>query len=501
MTRIQMTVALSQLEPPPEFEFSESLTQLKKLNVQVTGNFTKEADQLINQLIQVCKDLAEMRQVTEKDPEIKGDLYLRLINGYKGTPDLRIAVLESLAQYHISRNFFQEAAVCYFHCSAIIGEFLTKTNPTAYKYENNKFLITCPSVNEETPICEQSAIDTDTVGQGPQFSERGLVKFLTEANHCMQKAQFFEIIHEGYKLLVPLYESQKNNASLAQLYRNMADCYDSLVKVEMTHGRVFDIFYRVGFYGKQFGNYNGIQYIYKERLVTQLAEICERMKLTYGTETSKIELIQDSGPIDLKKLKEDVGYIQITHVKPSKEGSQFDKNFKIDKFVFSTPFTKNGKAHGGVDQQYLRKYVVYTDKPFPYLVKRIKITKIEDYELTPLEVCIENLQERLVDMRLVLTRQPPDIKELQRVLSGSVRVQVNSGPLEIAKVFFGQRASLPADKIALLEKIFMEFMKLSEESLILNKKLVKNDQLEFQEDLEEGFAELKVKLLATIQAK
>eukprot|EP00835_Amoeboradix_gromovi_P003968 NODE_285_length_11794_cov_0.197178.p3 type:complete len:500 gc:universal NODE_285_length_11794_cov_0.197178:7393-5894(-) len=499
MTRIQMTVALSQLEPPPNFEFTTTLESLKKLDVS-DQTFSQQFIKCMNELIQVCKDLAEMRQVTEKDPEIKGDLYLRLINGYKGTPDLRIAVLESLAQYHISRNYFQEAAVCYFHCSAIIGEFLTRTNSN-YHYENSKFISTCPSVFEETPISDSSAIETDTIGQGPQFSERGLVKFLTESLHCMQNAKFYEIIHEGYKLLIPLYESQKNYASLSQLYRNMADCYDSLLKVEMTHGRVFDIFYRVGFFGKQFGKYNGQQFIYKERLVTQLAEICERMKSTYGDVCEKLELIQDSRTVDVKTLKDDVAYIQITHVKPSKEGSQFDKNFKIDKFVFSTPFTKNGKAHGGVDTQYLRKYVVYTEKPFPYLVKRIKIKKIDDYELTPIEVCIDNLEERLVDMKLVLTRQPPDIKELQRVLSGSVRVQVNSGPLEIAKVFFGQRATMPHEKIVHLEKIFREFLKLSEESLILNKKLIKNDQIEFQEDLEEGYAELKIKLLTAIEGK
>ena len=505
MTRIQMTAALSQLEPPNNSDFIETLQAIKQINstTTISTTFSTMTVVAIDQMIQVCNDLAKMRNTTSlnavEDIESKGDLFLSVINGYKGTPDLRIAVLESLAQFHISRNYFQEAAVCYFHCSAIVGEFLTCTN-FRINYSNAKFLSTCPSCYEETPICDASAIETDTVGQGPHFSERGLVKFLTEATHCMQKAQFYEIIHEGYKQLIPLYEQSKNYSSLAQLYRNMADCYDSLTKVELTHARVFDIFYRVGFFGKGFGNLHLQQFIYKERLVTQLAEICERMKATYS-HLGKIELIQDSRTVDVSTLKEDVLYIQITHVKPYREGSQFDKNFKINNFMFSTPFTKNGKAHGGVDQQYLRKYLVTTEKSFPYLVKRIKISHIEDFELTPIEVCIDNLKDRLVDMRLVLTRQPPDIKELQRVLSGSVRVQVNSGPLEIAKVFFGQRSTMPSNKIVELEAIFRDFLKLSEEALILNKKLIKNDQIEFQEDLEEGFAELKIKLLAIIENK
>eukprot|EP00834_Sanchytrium_tribonematis_P005889 NODE_390_length_8164_cov_0.195908.p2 type:complete len:506 gc:universal NODE_390_length_8164_cov_0.195908:5371-6888(+) len=484
MTRIQMTVALSQLQD----DFSDTLEALKQFK-DTNGKFNESTLQLLNQLIQVVKDQCEMQLITEKDPELKGDLYVKIINGYSKTPDLRVAVLEQLAQYHISRNYFQEAAICYFHCSAIIGEYLTHFN---LHYDHTKFLKTCPSVAEEHPICDQHALETDQVGQSAQFCERGLIKYLTEATHCMQKSQFYEILPEGYKLIIPLYEQQLNYTGLSQLYKNMADSYDALIKIEATHSRVFDTFYRIAFFGSGFKKLDGQQFVYKERLITQLSEICERMKLTFADLNP--ELIQDSRPVDVKSLKPG-HYIQISNVKPHKIGSQFDKNFKIDKFIFSTPFTKNGKAHGTVDTQCLRKFIVHTEKPFPYLTKRIKISKIEDFELSPIEVSIDNLEERLVDMRLVLCRNPPDIKELQRVLSGSVRVTVNSGPLEVCRVFFSQRQQFPVDKIQQLEKIFREFLKLSDEALTLNKKLIKADQIEFQEDLEQGFEELKKQIL------
>ena len=47
---------------------------------------------------------------------------------------------------------------------------------------------------------------------------------------------------------------------------------------------------------------------------------------------------------------------------------------KIDQFVYTTPFTKEGKSQGSINEQFLRKTIVTVIPAFPYLVKRLLIT-------------------------------------------------------------------------------------------------------------------------------
>lgn len=47
------------------------------------------------------------------------------------------------------------------------------------------------------------------------------------------------------------------------------------------------------------------------------------------------------------------------------------------RFVFNTPFTPSGKAHGDVDEQYMRKTVLTTADIFPYVKRRSKVIKSE----------------------------------------------------------------------------------------------------------------------------
>jgi len=50
----------------------------------------------------------------------------------------------------------------------------------------------------------------------------------------------------------------------------------------------------------------------------------------------------------------------------------------IERFVFDTPFTKGGKSHGSVEDQYIRKTILETEKSFPYIKKRIEVVKREE---------------------------------------------------------------------------------------------------------------------------
>ena len=55
------------------------------------------------------------------------------------------------------------------------------------------------------------------------------------------------------------------------------------------------------------------------------------------------------------------------------------------------------------------------------------MTKSEDVVLKPIEVAIDQMQTKVVDMREVVNLPRPDVKKLQLKLQGSVSAQVRPG--------------------------------------------------------------------------
>lgn len=59
-----------------------------------------------------------------------------------------------------------------------------------------------------------------------------------------------------------------------------------------------------------------------------------------------------------------------------------------ERFIFATPFTKNGKAHGELHEQCKRKTVLTTANHFPYVKTRIQVISRMQFQLEPIEVAI-----------------------------------------------------------------------------------------------------------------
>lgn len=121
-------------------------------------------------------------------------------------------------------------------------------------------------------------------------------------------------------------------------------------------------------------------------------------------------------------------------------------------FQFSVPYTKEGKAHAKtMDLQWKRTTTLTVRHPFPYILSRQVVIKREVRDLSPIEVALDDIQERIVSMVDEL-RKPPsklqsDINNLMRLVQGTVAPQVNAGAAEVAKVF------LPKVKIPLSDPI------------------------------------------------
>ncbi len=64
----------------------------------------------------------------------------------------------------------------------------------------------------------------------------------------------------------------------------------------------------------------------------------------------------------------EMAYIQITHVVPyfsprelEERKTKFEKENNIAKFVFETSFTQDGKAHGDITKQCMRKTILTSE--------------------------------------------------------------------------------------------------------------------------------------------
>lgn len=92
--------------------------------------------------------------------------------------------------------------------------------------------------------------------------------------------------------------------------------------------------------------------------------------------------------------------------------------------------------------------------------------------LEPIDVCIEAIGNRVRSLKTILNSPSVDAKNLQLILQGSVRLQVNEGPMEIANTFLpAEKASkYPPEKVEKLKSEFREFLKCCYDALNVNRR-------------------------------
>ena len=112
---------------------------------------------------------------------------------------------------------------------------------------------------------------------------------------------------------------------------------------------------------------------FKEPKLTQLNEVRARLEEMYSKRfgAEKFEIITDSKPIQELKLDPNRVYLQLTSVEPYFEGpgeppsGDFEESHGLTKFVYETPFTKEGKARtDDVTKQWMTKNISVTGMIF-----------------------------------------------------------------------------------------------------------------------------------------
>uniref|UniRef100_A0A8C1UYM4 Dedicator of cytokinesis 8 n=1 Tax=Cyprinus carpio TaxID=7962 RepID=A0A8C1UYM4_CYPCA len=474
-----------------------------------------QVDELLRNLNSILSDTVKMKEF-QKDPEMLMDLMYRIAKGYQTSPDLRLTWLQNMAEKHNGRKCFTESAMCLVHAAALVAEYLSMLEDHKYLPVGSvTFQNISPNVLEESAVSDDIlSPDEDGVCSGRYFTENGLVGLLEQAAELFSNGGLYEAVNEVYKVIVPILEAHRDFRKLTSTHDKLQRAFENII--QKGHKRMFGTYFRVGFYGSKFGDLDEQEFIYKEPGITHLPEISHRLENFYsqcfGDEV--LEMIKDSTPVDRKKLNPNkvilINMTCITFVEPFFDDyemkdrlTNFEKNFNLRRFMYTTPFTKSGRPRGELNEQYKRKTILTTMHAFPYIKTRINVIQKEEFDLTPIEVAIEDMQKKTRELAEATHREKPDAVMLQMVLQGSVTATVNQGPLEVAQVFLNE---IPADPKLFrhhnkLRLCFKEFILRCGEAVEKNKQLITPDQKEYQQEMKKNYNKLRENLRPMLERK
>lgn len=460
-------------------------------------SFSSDVKDLTKRIRTVLMATAQMKE-HENDPEMLVDLQYSLAKSYASTPELRKTWLDSMARIHVKNGDLSEAAMCYVHVTALVAEYLTRKG--MFRQGCTAFRVLTPNIDEEASMME------DVGMQDVHFNEDVLMELLEQCADGLWKAERYELIADIYKLVIPIYEKRRDFERLAHLYDTLHRAYSKVTEVMHSGRRLLGTYFRVAFFGQGFfEDEDGKEYIYKEPKLTPLSEISQRLLKLYSDKfgSENVKMIQDSGKVNPKDLDSKFAYIQVTHVTPffdekelQERKTEFERCHNIRRFVFETPFTQTGKRQGGVEEQCKRRTVLTAIQCFPYVKKRIPVMYQHHTDLNPIEVAIDEMSKKVAELRQLCASAEVDMIKLQLKLQGSVSVQVNAGPLAYARAFLDDTNTkrYPDNKVKLLKEVFRQFVEACGQALAVNERLIKEDQLEYQEEMKANYREMAKEL-------
>src|SRR4051794_36868342 len=111
--------------------------------------------------------------------------------------------------------------------------------------------------------------------------------------------------------------------------------------------------------------------------IFRLAELVDYFKESFGKKYGGedcIKIVGDTFQVTNDVVNEtNLIHIMITNIRPHYDATrqtQFEQNADIKEFVFETPFTKGGKSHGALNEQYKRRTILSVETAYPNMLTR-----------------------------------------------------------------------------------------------------------------------------------
>ncbi|XP_075109550.1 guanine nucleotide exchange factor SPIKE 1 isoform X3 [Nicotiana tabacum] len=468
---------------------------------------------------------ALLGSVMNVDRYAAAESFYKLAMAFAPVPDLHIMWLLHLCDAHQEMQSWAEAAQCAVAVAGVVMQALVSRNDGVWSKDHVSALRKiCPMVSSEI-TSEASAAEVEGYGSS-KLTVDSAVKYLQLANKLFSQAELFHFCASILELVIPVYKSRKAYGQLAKCHTMLTNIYESILEQESSPIPFTDAtYYRVGFYGEKFGKLDRKEYVYREPRDVRLGDIMEKLSHIYESrmDGTTLHVIPDSRQVKADELQTGVCYLQITAVDPVMEdedlGSRRERIFSLstgsvrarvfDRFLFDTPFTKNGKTQGGLEDQWKRRTVLQTEGSFPALVNRLVVIRSESLEFSPVENAIGMIETRTAALRNELEEprssegdQLPRLQSLQRILQGSVAVQVNSGVLSVCTAFLsGEPATrLRSQELQQLIAALLEFMAVCKRAIRVHFRLIGEEDQDFHTQLVNGFQSLTAELSHYIPA-
>ncbi|KAK1317196.1 hypothetical protein QJS10_CPA05g00584 [Acorus calamus] len=469
---------------------------------------------------------ALLGSVMGADRYAAAESFYKLAMAYAPVPDLHIMWLLHLCDAHQEMQSWAEAAQCAVAVAGVVMQALVGRNDAVWSRDHVSSLRKiCPMVSSAV-TGEASAAEVEGYGAS-KLTVDSAVKYLQLANKLFSQAELYHFCASILELIIPVYKSRRAFGQLAKCHTSLTEIYESILEQEASPIPFIDAtYYRVGFYGDRFGKLDKKEYVYREPRDVRLGDIMEKLSHIYESRMDgnhTLHIIPDSRQVNADELQPGVCYLQITAVDPVMEdedlGSRRERIFSLstgsmrarvfDRFLFDTPFTKNGKSQGGLEDQWKRRTVLQTEGSFPALVNRLLVVKSESLEFSPVENAIGMIETRTAALRNELEEprssegdQLPRLQSLQRILQGSVAVQVNSGVLSVCTAFLsGEPATrLRSQELQQLIAALLEFMAVCKRAIRVHIRLIGEEDQDFHTQLVNGFQSLTAELSHYIPA-
>ncbi|GJP50031.1 hypothetical protein CLOM_g9183 [Closterium sp. NIES-68] len=495
---------------------------------------------------------------TSNDKYAIVESYYILAQAYGHVPDLYIMWMLHLCDAHQEMNQWAEAAQCAVSVAGIVIRGLQiASQELVWDEEHLEVLWSiCPLARHQW---RARAFSSQSEFGASSLTVEGAVKHLQMASNFFYKAELFHFCAEMLALLLPLFRVRHDYKQLTKTHNKIASIYENVEQQETSPIPFKDAcYYRVGFYGERFRYIDGREFIYREPRDVRLGDIMEKLKALYDARSpdeEPLQIIQDSRQVDPSALKPNLVYMQITAVEPVVgigEDRWLGRPLEppiagtptFSCFFFDTPFTPNGKQQGKMEDQWKRRTLLYTQSTLPSLISRQPVVRSEVREYSPIQCAVEIIESRSFALEAEMASQLgdsgaagaaggpagkkdpaavvaaamaagsgplqlPRLQTLQRLLQGSVALQVNSGVLGVCMAFYqanpqgaNPRAKEPEklqpSELEMLTAAIVRFVVVCKRAVVVHGRAVTEVDRDFQEQLEQSLEDLEKEISAFI---
>jgi hypothetical protein len=394
---------------------------------------------LSSKLERILSASARLRTTDEVDVATRLELYEDLVEAYSSAPDLSVSWCISQANFCVSCGSHAEAAAGYSKAACILAGQLEQEGAVPDgTIERLRRIIPWYSPK----VIRGVVTDSD--------ARQAMLDCVEKAASAYKDGGCFEAAILAYQVLVHYYDGSLEFPRLAVLHGNIRSMYQLAIAAESSEARMLGTYFRVGFYGIEFGELNSQMYVYKYPKITQIVEVKEGLVEMWSKKLGVVvEVVATSHPVEPETL--DGPHLQITHLQPLVDDdclTHYRKNTNVTKFAFESPFTLDGKGQAKIDVQWVRRTTLTVSTPFPCTRLRQLVMNTESTEMAPIANAIEIVRRRGRQLRKVanLDRnvfsdsvqfgdRGPNRNMLEQALCGSLLLQVNGGALEVAASF------------------------------------------------------------------